>query len=111
MDFCVREYVFSSLSLCVREPRARARVCACVRVPAVMPRAVRRKPACPKFLACHRKKARYLLLVTLLDVIIVCPRQLRHESPAEGARGGRRGAFEFFLACTCPEVSGCWIGC
>lgn len=29
------------------------------------------------------QKARYLLLVTLLDVIIVCPRQLRHERSVE----------------------------
>lgn len=50
------------------------------------------------------QEARYLLLVTLLDVIIVCPRQLRHENPIEKKSlkpiyGSTK--FFFFLVCIC----------
>lgn len=72
------------LCMCISEPR----VFVCVS--AVMPRALRRTLCVQSFWRASQE-ARYLLLVTLLDVIIVCSRQLRH------GKSGREEKFKASL--------------
>lgn len=68
-DFPVREYVPSSMCACVI-------VRVCVRLRLLSCHVHSAETLCAQSSWRASQKARYLLLVTLLDVIIVCPRRL-----------------------------------
>lgn len=89
--------------MCISEP------CVFVCVSDVMPRALRRT-LCVQSSWRASQEALYLLLVTLLDVIIVCSRQLCHESPVEKkSLKPVYGISSFFLVCIFVEISGCLL--